>query len=236
MKFQINIPQPCHENWNEMTVAKKGRFCNNCQKTVYDFTKSTDREILEKLKSNETLCGRFVHAQLNRELNVPKEKPTLWAVAASGLFVFFGTNDIYAQEKQKSVQTDVMQIDEARIMTDSINDKITISGIVVDNGGVLPGANIIAKGSTSGVQTDINGKFMITVSKTDTLVISFVGMADREISATDPIFANSKPNVSFIQLLQSWTGGISITRKRTFLGRIFLSVGNLFRSKYKKRF
>jgi hypothetical protein len=66
MKYQISIPKPCHQNWNNMTVAEKGRFCTSCQKTVCDFTKSTDREILERTGSGNT-CGRFLSSQINRE-------------------------------------------------------------------------------------------------------------------------------------------------------------------------
>ncbi|WP_088399431.1 hypothetical protein [Flavobacterium oreochromis] len=58
--IKITIPQPCHENWNEMTPAEKGRFCAVCQKTVIDFTKSTDKQIAETFATTPQLCGRFL--------------------------------------------------------------------------------------------------------------------------------------------------------------------------------
>lgn len=52
-----------------------------------------------------------------------------------------------------------------------------ISGKVVDNSGMpIPGANILIKGSTKGVQTDFDGKFSIDAPSKSTLIISYVGM------------------------------------------------------------
>lgn len=58
-----------------------------------------------------------------------------------------------------------------------------ISGKVVDNAGLpLPGANVIIKGSTKGVQTDFDGKFSIDAAPNSTLVISFIGMDNTTVS------------------------------------------------------
>ncbi|MEP7095663.1 MAG: hypothetical protein ABI793_16490, partial [Flavobacterium sp.] len=73
-KIKISIPEPCHENWLEMTPTEKGRFCGNCQKNVIDFTKSSDREILLAYNKTENICGQFKVSQLQREISIPKEK------------------------------------------------------------------------------------------------------------------------------------------------------------------
>jgi len=88
--IQISIPTPCHENWDAMTPADKGRFCASCQKTVFDFTNSSDREIASLLKNTDSACGRFRNNQLNRNLIIPKEKSSLW-IAASAAIVSFLT-------------------------------------------------------------------------------------------------------------------------------------------------
>ena len=50
-KFELSIPKPCHENWNEMSPEDKGRFCGACQKTVVDFTNMSDRQVAQFLRN-----------------------------------------------------------------------------------------------------------------------------------------------------------------------------------------
>ena len=54
----------------------------------------------------------------------------------------------------------------------------TVTGVVSDASGTLPGANVVVKGTTKGTQTDINGKYSIKAKEGDVLVFSFVGMSD----------------------------------------------------------
>jgi TonB-linked SusC/RagA family outer membrane protein len=52
----------------------------------------------------------------------------------------------------------------------------TITGLVSDDQKVpLPGVSVSIKGSTTGVQTDVNGKYSIQAKATDKLVFSYVG-------------------------------------------------------------
>jgi len=54
----------------------------------------------------------------------------------------------------------------------------TVSGVVSDGMGPVPGANVIVKGTKNGVQTDFDGKYSIKAKTGDVLVVSFVGMQD----------------------------------------------------------
>jgi TonB-linked SusC/RagA family outer membrane protein len=61
-----------------------------------------------------------------------------------------------------------------------------LQGVVLEAGDLpLPGASILVKGTTTGVSTDKDGKFSISVGQgTQTLVVSFIGYIPREVPIT----------------------------------------------------
>jgi TonB-linked SusC/RagA family outer membrane protein len=61
----------------------------------------------------------------------------------------------------------------------SYSQEKTITGVVSDKTGPVPGANVIVKGTKNGVQTDIDGKYAIKAKVGDVLIYSFVGMDDK---------------------------------------------------------
>ncbi|GAA5097014.1 hypothetical protein GCM10023210_31520 [Chryseobacterium ginsengisoli] len=64
----INIPNPCSENWEMMSPREKGKFCSVCNKCVIDFTQKYPDEIQRIIeeKKDEEVCGRFYNHQLNK--------------------------------------------------------------------------------------------------------------------------------------------------------------------------
>lgn len=58
----------------------------------------------------------------------------------------------------------------------------TVRGKVTDDTGEeLPGVNVVIKGTTTGVTTDLEGNYMITTDDDATIVFSYVGFASQEI-------------------------------------------------------
>lgn len=51
----------------------------------------------------------------------------------------------------------------------------TVTGVVSDKSGPLPGANVVVKGTTRSTQTDFDGKYSIKAKQGEVLVISFTG-------------------------------------------------------------
>ncbi|MDR0714067.1 MAG: TonB-dependent receptor [Bacteroidales bacterium] len=69
---------------------------------------------------------------------------------------------------------------------------VVVAGIVTDaSGEPLPGVNVVTEGGTRGVITDANGKYSITVSNSDAvLVFSFVGYVTQEAIVGDQATVN----------------------------------------------
>src|SRR5688500_6214191 len=72
-KLHLQIPTPCHEEWNKMTQAEQSRFCASCDKQVVDFTGMSDGQVLAFFRKPSTgsVCGRFFNDQLNRDIANP---------------------------------------------------------------------------------------------------------------------------------------------------------------------
>lgn len=63
-----------------------------------------------------------------------------------------------------------------------MQDNRVISGIVTDERGEpVIGANVVEKGTTNGIITDVNGHFSLSVSSNATLLVSYIGYMNQEI-------------------------------------------------------
>ena len=70
---------------------------------------------------------------------------------------------------------------------------IQVKGTVYDNAGIpIIGANILEKGTTNGMITDIDGNYTLTVSSKGTIVFSYVGYLTQEIKVNGKTTINVK--------------------------------------------
>lgn len=67
----------------------------------------------------------------------------------------------------------------------------TVTGVVSDESGPLPGANIVIKSTKKGTQTDVDGKYSLKAKAGDVLIFSFIGMKD----ATATVGASNTVNM-----------------------------------------
>jgi len=68
----------------------------------------------------------------------------------------------------------------------------TVSGIVSDKTGPIPGANVVVKGTTRSTQTDFDGKYSIKAKAGEVLLISYVGMSDISVAVGASSLINVK--------------------------------------------
>ncbi len=65
----------------------------------------------------------------------------------------------------------------------SVGADVTITGQVLDEKGApLPGVNVIVKGTSTGAQTDVSGRYKIVAPDNATLVFSFIGYVAKEVA------------------------------------------------------
>lgn len=98
----------------------------------------------------------------------------------------------------------------------------TITGIVSDDSGSLPGVSVLVKGSNIGAETDFDGKYTIKAKTGDVLVFRYLGYkpAEKKVGTTDVINvsmeedANSLEEVVVVaygsQSRASLTGSVSV--------------------------
>lgn len=109
MKF--HIPEPCHENWNEMTPTEKGAYCQKCALEVTDFTRMSPFEIrdvlTEKFQNKERNCGHITHRQLEDVndigfywRNEQQRFQSVWMVSLLAVFglTLFSCQNTYTKE------------------------------------------------------------------------------------------------------------------------------------------
>ena len=91
----------------------------------------------------------------------------------------------------------------------------TITGVVTDSSGPLPGVNVVVKGTQLSVATNFDGKYKIQAKVGDKLVYSFLGMNDeiRVVGTSNVIYVKMKDNQQQLQEIIV-TGALGIKRKK----------------------
>jgi len=86
-------------------------------------------------------------------------------------------------EKMKAKQKSLIIICLLLFSFSQAQTKVT--GVISDESGPLPAVSVLIKDTSRGAITDFDGNFEITVSPTDTMVISYVGFVTQEILVGD---------------------------------------------------
>jgi hypothetical protein len=237
IKLKILIPEPCTQKWTDMVSAQNGRYCQQCEKEVVDFTKMTSEELKSWFTaSNGKVCGRIIPSQLEEfdRLSEPKNKwntaPIKLLVAAcltvvtnlksnastvSQTIYPIGFNKS-VNDKQKTVK------DIALIQSDSL---IRIKGIVKDSEdkSPVPGASIKIKNSDLVAITNDKGEFSLEVPNQKgniTLIFQYLGY----ITVEKNIPLNQNNIEVLITADQAVLGGIGVIIERRH-SNFFLNLG-----------
>jgi TonB-dependent starch-binding outer membrane protein SusC len=98
----------------------------------------------------------------------------------------------------------------------------TVTGSITDeNGGTMPGVNILLKGTSSGTVTDADGKFTIVIPNDQAiLVISFVGYTNSEIQVGSRPVVNIQLAPDVTTLTELVVTGYQVQRKADISGAV----------------
>ena len=219
----VYIPNPCHENWNNMVAAEKGKFCNACAKQVIDFSMMSDNQILNYFKtSTGRTCGRFAQDQLQRSLQpmVQPTKKAWWMALAMPLLLLFDKSS--AQESRTVGDTVIVtpQIKEPELMGKIMvrscelqaDKNIVVKGKLVDeNGNAISYASIFCKRINLGTVSDSAGNFKTTskkISVNDIINISAIGFESVDVAVKDLL---SEQNI-ILKIQSATLGDVVVTQ------------------------
>ena len=98
---------------------------------------------------------------------------------------------------------------------------VKVSGTINDSMGPIIGANVIEKGTTNGVITDVDGKFTLTVSSKDAVIqISYIGFTSQEFKVGNQTVFNIKLSEDTQKLDEVVVVGYGSQRKSDLTGGI----------------
>ena len=108
----------------------------------------------------------------------------------------------------------------------TIAQEKTITGLVSDNSGPLPGANVVVKGTTRSTQTNFDGKYTIKAKAGETLVFSFIGYSDKAIKVGKSNTINVVLNGNNMQLDEVVVQGYGKIVKKERLNSATTTIGS----------
>ncbi|MDO6519367.1 SusC/RagA family TonB-linked outer membrane protein [Zobellia uliginosa] len=103
----------------------------------------------------------------------------------------------------------------------SMHGQHVITGSVTDDAGmVLPGVNVIIKGTSKGVVTDFDGKYSIQADNSSTLIFSYIGFLSLEESVSNRQIIDVQLNPSTEKLDEIVIIAYGTKKKRDVIGSV----------------
>ncbi len=195
----IDIPEPCHEAWDNMRLITTGRFCGNCSKTVVDFTLMPDKDIIEYLSRHHKVCGRLYDQQLsrlNQTLLTDKRGIVSWRKLIAALCIA-GSVSVVSVQTKAATPTEQVSSKQKGSKIIASDSTIIIRGKVVDGATGLPieKAVITTDGDERKTETDEKGEFVLKIKTKAQFVFATIPNSQRNVG-----YASIKRNKSSYEL------------------------------------
>jgi hypothetical protein len=202
--LQLRIDDPCSEKWDQMRPKEQGRHCSSCKKTVVDFTLMSDREVIDWFaKPKESVCGRFLGGQLNRELTPQPERKNgrlgWWSYLLTGLLMSL---EVSAQTRP----------DSPAVARHDNRDTLRGRLVDADNGQPVSYASITTA-PMHGYIADPEGYFVIprkAIPDRHTLTISAIGYRTSVIDVVKTWKDDQQQIIPVVRMEQTLMGDVVI--------------------------
>lgn len=225
-KLKLKIIEPCNQSWAGMSKSSDGKFCDSCNKQVVDFSHFTDKQLIDWIGKNGSVCGRLHQSQLDRVLIESNLKPSHSGFnravffISSLLFVGFYKDASSKDRKPMHQESLIKKSFDNNKEAGLIDTSKVIRGKVVsqDEKLPLPGVSVLIKEINRFAYTDANGEFTINLPENveqRQLKVSF-SMIGFDAKTLNFDFGNSKElNVSLC-LNSTVMGEVIIIKKSPY--------------------
>lgn len=105
-------------------------------------------------------------------------------------------------------------------VTNSNQQKMISGQVSTSNGEPLAGVNVLIKGTTKGVVTDVDGKYMISAESNDVLVFTFIGYLSEQVMVGDQQVINIKLVEDIVNIEQVVVIGYGKSSKKDITGSV----------------
>lgn len=153
-------------------------------KVSLDMEDRSLEQVMDEIEKQSEFYFIFNQKQIdvNRIVDIQAEKKLINEILPE---LFAGTNVNYqVLDRQILLTTDLVNSLNIPSSTSSNSQQFVVSGRITDasTNDPMPGVNVLVKGTTTGMLTDINGDFTLTVpSSSSILVFSFIGYNTQEV-------------------------------------------------------
>ncbi len=195
----LQIENPCRKNWDDMLEEENGKFCLACQKTVVDFTKMSDAEVVDFFSAYKgNVCGRISKYRLNIPLSSriktygsPLHRFAAGLLLSIGLLHPAQAQTLKIKAEQHSVKS------EAKHQDQDNGEKKIISGRITNASSKKPleGVSVQELNSSITAYTDKNGYYHLELPATETgknIQLSFYKAGFEEILVSNIILGKKE--------------------------------------------
>lgn len=190
----ITVPEPCHEDWANMSEAELGRYCQSCDKIVTDFTTMSNDEIITFLKSGKgSGCGNFLEDQLEKPLLQQRSKFSWFLPIAASL-----SSLLVLPDQAKAQKGDVVIVQQSVNGEDQDQANPIVKGYVRDShsGRAIPNARVLVRPMNYQVITNSNGYFELVGFKPKDQIHFVIRHRDYDTLSLCPLIANEPLGLS----------------------------------------